>query len=1313
MFTEGLDSTAVNWVREGTEVKRARPQTRSSNIDPVYNGRSSSKSFGLPPTQLRSVHLRSGLMPTSRPAHDDIEDSVGVASEYEESSVSGEEHDSGRYSGDSSPQDDPLLHQNREFENRYNGNGIARRSMPPVRRRETYTGDYLYPYDSTRLHSRMQQFPGGLPESRRSQHQQELGARDIKYSHSRQQDEYVGDESSDTAESFEEADGHIGRNGNGDYRVEHSSSGVPNFEDFVENVEEDPTINAAKTGLKGVQQRPSEFVLRSPAIPMPQQGPRKSGAWPKTASDMEMPSAPPMAGSETESIGTVPHNYRVFFSGSSTKPDIIEAELNSGRPQESSYTAFDQGLDSHHSVQGRTKQCSRPASGNVREAAGSSCRQSTASASQPPTFHLSGQGAWHSLIAYEACVRLCLRAWASGRMEAPEFLHNECIVLRNAFGLQQILLQPEEELLRNGSADAALEGTAPKPKKTIGKIKVQVRKVKIMPDVPSSCSFRSFSSSFVNMESLRSRSSNFQSTVLAGWEAVRKIRVRARPPLRATYSQRSLAYMQASAQYIREVSTLLKAGVTSLRNSTTNEMTQETYCCLLRLKSSVEEEVFRVQPGSGEAHVFLPESLGDDLIVEVNDSKGNVQGRVLIQLASISDDQTDKTRWWSLYREPEHETVGKVQLFISCITSTDEMGTMKCGPVAETVAYDLVLEVAMRVQHFQQRNLRLHGSWRWLLTEFASYYGVSDSYTKLRYLSSIMDVATPTEDCLVLIHDLLVPVVSARDESTLSRQEKRILGDIEDQVEQLLALVFENYKSLDDSLPSGLVDVFGPATGIAAPALAPAVKIYSLLHDILSPEAQLTLCGYFQTAARKRSKRHMAETDEFVTNSNEGVLMDALTVSTAYLKMRALCMNICNELRTDIEIHNQHILPSSLDLPNICASIYNVDLCNRLRAFLVACPPSGPSPPVADLVIATADFQRDLANWNICPVKGGVDAKELFHLYIVLWIQDKRLSLLDSCKLDKVRWTGATTAQHSTTPFVEEMYERIKETLNEYAIIVCRWPEYTFSLENAIADVEKAVVETLEKQYAEVLAPLKDSMIPKKFGLQYVQKLTKRRSVCLYSVPNQLGVFLNTIKRLLDVLRPKIEVQLKSWVSCMPEGACGNMIFGEHMGEITVLLRAKFKNTMQAIIEKLADNTRVQRATKIKKLIQDTKEAGGESEIRERMQPLNTQLIDTICHMHDVFTSRVFVAICRGYWDRLGQDVLDFLENRKENRSWYKGSRITVGILDDTFASQMQRLQGHSLQEKDLEPPRSVMEVRSMLGKDAPNGTDSSNYYYY
>lgn len=45
----------------------------------------------------------------------------------------------------------------------------------------------------------------------------------------------------------------------------------------------------------------------------------------------------------------------------------------------------------------------------------------------------------------------------------------------------------------------------------------------------------------------------------------------------------------------------------------------------------------------------------------------------------------------------------------------------------------------------------------------------------------------------------------------------------------------------------------------------------------------------------------------------------------------------------------------------------------------------------------------------------------------------------------------------------------------------------------------------------------------------------------------------------------------------------------------------------------------------------------GESDIRGRMQPLKDQLTNTINHLHTVFETRVFVAICRGYWDRMGQ----------------------------------------------------------------------------
>ena len=68
-------------------------------------------------------------------------------------------------------------------------------------------------------------------------------------------------------------------------------------------------------------------------------------------------------------------------------------------------------------------------------------------------------------------------------------------------------------------------------------------------------------------------------------------------------------------------------------------------------------------------------------------------------------------------------------------------------------------------------------------------------------------------------------------------------------------MVCENYKSLDDSIPLGLAEDFRPPTGLAAAALEPAIKLYSLLHDVLSPEAQLRLCGYFQVIVQLFSEQ--------------------------------------------------------------------------------------------------------------------------------------------------------------------------------------------------------------------------------------------------------------------------------------------------------------------------------------------------------------------------------------------------------------------------------------------------------------------------
>jgi hypothetical protein len=39
--------------------------------------------------------------------------------------------------------------------------------------------------------------------------------------------------------------------------------------------------------------------------------------------------------------------------------------------------------------------------------------------------------------------------------------------------------------------------------------------------------------------------------------------------------------------------------------------------------------------------------------------------------------QADKLRWWSIYREPEHELVGKIQLYINYSTSSDDHGNPK------------------------------------------------------------------------------------------------------------------------------------------------------------------------------------------------------------------------------------------------------------------------------------------------------------------------------------------------------------------------------------------------------------------------------------------------------------------------------------------------------------------------------------------------------------------------------------------------------------------------------------------------------------
>ncbi|GJS28561.1 hypothetical protein Tco_0489181 [Tanacetum coccineum] len=882
-----------------------------------------------------------------------------------------------------------------------------------------------------------------------------------------------------------------------------------------------------------------------------------------------------------------------------------------------------------------------------------------------PAYHASGLGPWPAVITYDACVRLCLKNWSIGCPEARAFLKNECSLLRDAFSLDKFLLQPEEELLNKKTSEVVVHGVIKKQQKTCGKLKVQVRKVKMVSDQPTGCTFQSIKNPPVEkLQKLNRRLSFMKSRVYSEWEALSRVRVAPVISPNGSLSDKSLAYLHFGTRYLKDVSGMVKVGITSLHNaSTPREVVQETYVCSLRLKSSSDADVTRMQAGSSETHVFLPDGMRDDLLIEVTDSKGKYCGHGVAQLVDIADDMSDKVRWWPIYHEPDHELVGKIQLNIHYSSSADENNNVKCGIVAETIAYDSVLEAAMKAQNFKQKNLLLRGEWRWLVTKFASYYGVSDAYTKLRYLSYVMDVATPTADCLNV---------------------NRMLGLLSDQIEETIALVFENYKSLDENSPSGLTDT-PTKSGSISPALKPALKLYSLLHDIRSPEAQMQLCKYFQAAVRKILGRHLAETNEFVSGGGEKSKGDQSSYTTGYEKMKSLCINIRNEIVSDTEIHNKHVLPTFVDLPNLSTALYSFELCNRMRAFLVACPPISLAPPVTDLIITTCDLQKDLAYWNISPVKGGVDAKALFDMYITKRINDKHRELLESCKLYK---SGGP--QHSAPVFVDDMYKQLRETLVEFQVIISRWPEYTLALEKVIADTERVMMETLEKQYGEFLSTLKENTMPVK-AVQYVQKIAKG-NLEPYSFPEELGTLFNLMKKMLDVLQPELESQFKSHNLLISESE--NAVPGDLLSEVTVMLRTKFRNNLQGAVEKLAGNTKLQNATNLKKVIQEAKEGVSESDIRNRMQPLKDLLTKIIGDLHGSLEIQVFISFCRALWDRMGQDVLKVLTTRKENSS-YKSSRLAVSVLNETFISEMQALAGRKLEDKDVEAPRGELQVAS------------------
>lgn len=143
------------------------------------------------------------------------------------------------------------------------------------------------------------------------------------------------------------------------------------------------------------------------------------------------------------------------------------------------------------------------------------------------------------------------------------------------------------------SSELISGAAASKPKKTIGKIKVQgiygfiiggiqkislrfffhnhicsmkllscvVRKVKMSLDTPSGCVFPQMPK--VDLETFHSHVSNVKTKLALKWEALQRVQAARHVPKNGSLSSKSLAYVHVGAQYMKEIGIILKSGLPS------------------------------------------------------------------------------------------------------------------------------------------------------------------------------------------------------------------------------------------------------------------------------------------------------------------------------------------------------------------------------------------------------------------------------------------------------------------------------------------------------------------------------------------------------------------------------------------------------------------------------------------------------------------------------------------------------------------------------------------------------------------------------
>ena len=667
-------------------------------------------------------------------------------------------------------------------------------------------------------------------------------------------------------------------------------------------------------------------------------------------------------------------------------------------------------------------------------------------------------------------------------------------------------------------------------------------------------------------------------------------------------------------------------------------------------------------------------------------------------------------------------------------------------------AYDILLRAALQAIDFNQRSLRVHGEWAWLLHEFARARSISVQHCTIQYLWWVMQAATPTVDCFHVLLERLPGVLEAglvqgklqkySKDSHLSAQEHTTLSDVLLRVDRLLCLTFSSVKSLSDAAPLGLLDGHQavPPEQLPAPSLSLAVELFGQLHDPLVGYTQSLLRELLQDSAHKRFKSlHRDAEDAFFLGGDAPA-----DTGIAYQQIGKLCTLLKGELELDQQLHQKGVLPSYIDFPRVSAQQYCEDIYLSVGQLLRKHPPRKPKESVLHLLLSIGGFEAELLRWGL-EIPADRSASGLFKEFVAGWMKDDVAALCARCqpgaigvsaaprigaaddaaafeRLGRLSGAGGGGRSAAISATVGEVCQELRHALEKYRKLIKRWPEWAPSLEKvcsktlwelnrAIDGSWQALAETAPRPCMDIgnLTPSSKGSLLQRLKLKRAPQTDGRLTPAELLHLNSLKFVLNEIPALRETLH----------------GACGGLVgevspsLGKQFGHVETEYRNVYTRVISESVAKLAAGPTGQLYGMLKGAARAKPEELQDSSAQDLAGPCTEEAASILDYHATHLFEGVWRDVARGLWNHCAGQVLRFVEKLQRSHSARGGKSRwhchilageTTQVLEGFFEAALRRKLGQNLRTRDLEPPRMAKELRERVSTNGAENIHQNSF---